>query len=559
MRHEGEPSVEEILESIKKVIARDNRETLQADRRRRENAGILFEPVAEPDAEEPLDQLEEATADSRYFQATGNDEDQSDDVGAYAEGAYATASGEAANAFGQGASAYGSGAYADGQYSTASGYNATAMADSATAVGGSLYYEDPDTGEVLLDQTTTASEVGASALGAGAQANGAFSTATGAAANAEGLQSSASGYSSAATGDYTTANGSFSSAGGIAASALGYGAEAAGDYATAVGVAATAGGMGSVAVGEFSEATGDESVAVGGTTLFGLIPAQASGTGATAVGAGAWATADYGTAIGWNSWADAAGATAVGESAFAVAADSLALGAGAEASADNAVALGQGSIADQANTVAVGSEGSERRITHVAAGRIAAGSSDAVTGGQVHGALDSIAQVIGGGSEVTAFGTVSAPAFMIQGGTYFSVGDALGAVDAEISLLGSRVDALEGAAFVLTPLERLVYDEKAVAKVLLKDDGEGVNTLRELRAQLAAVTDWTTDSLHTFVETFAESHSLGMGKVAQPLRVALTGSTVSPPIDATLAILGKPEALARIDRCLESAVSAAPR
>lgn len=42
MRHEGEPSVEEILESIKKVIARDNRETLQAERRRRENAGVVF-------------------------------------------------------------------------------------------------------------------------------------------------------------------------------------------------------------------------------------------------------------------------------------------------------------------------------------------------------------------------------------------------------------------------------------------------------------------------------------------------------------------------------------
>ena len=44
MRHEGEPSVEEILESIKKVIARDNREALQAERRRRENAGVPLTP-----------------------------------------------------------------------------------------------------------------------------------------------------------------------------------------------------------------------------------------------------------------------------------------------------------------------------------------------------------------------------------------------------------------------------------------------------------------------------------------------------------------------------------
>ena len=44
MRHEGEPSVEEILESIKKVIARDNREAQQAERRRRETAGVMLTP-----------------------------------------------------------------------------------------------------------------------------------------------------------------------------------------------------------------------------------------------------------------------------------------------------------------------------------------------------------------------------------------------------------------------------------------------------------------------------------------------------------------------------------
>ena len=58
MRHEGEPSVEEILESIKKVIARDNRDTLQAERQRRESAGIArepAEPVDDDEAEEVLD------------------------------------------------------------------------------------------------------------------------------------------------------------------------------------------------------------------------------------------------------------------------------------------------------------------------------------------------------------------------------------------------------------------------------------------------------------------------------------------------------------------------
>lgn len=111
-------------------------------------------------------------------------------------------------------------------------------------------------------------------------------------------------------------------------------------------------------------------------------------------------------------------------------------------------------------------------------------------------------------------------------------------------------EGVAGAAFLLTPTEAIVYDEKAVAKTLHKNDGEGLAALRELRAGLDAIDDWTPRTLHTFIERFAQDRELGMGKVAQPLRVALTGSTVSPPIDATLAVLGKANVLARIDRCL---------
>src|SRR5690606_1071869 len=60
MRHEGEPSVEEILESIKKVIARDNRDMQRAERRRRENAGVLLTPGKPTDTngDELEDELE---------------------------------------------------------------------------------------------------------------------------------------------------------------------------------------------------------------------------------------------------------------------------------------------------------------------------------------------------------------------------------------------------------------------------------------------------------------------------------------------------------------------
>ncbi len=58
MRHEGEPSVEEILDSIKKVIARDNRETMQAERRRREGAGVTFDPAQDADEDEQEEVLD---------------------------------------------------------------------------------------------------------------------------------------------------------------------------------------------------------------------------------------------------------------------------------------------------------------------------------------------------------------------------------------------------------------------------------------------------------------------------------------------------------------------
>ena len=51
-------------------------------------------------------------------------------------------------------------------------------------------------------------------------------------------------------------------------------------------------------------------------------------------------------------------------------------------------------------------------------------------------------------------------------------------------------------------------------------------------------------------------HSLALGKIAQPLRVAVTGGTVSPPIDATVALLGTERAMARLDATLARLVQA---
>ncbi len=94
------------------------------------------------------------------------------------------------------------------------------------------------------------------------------------------------------------------------------------------------------------------------------------------------------------------------------------------------------------------------------------------------------------------------------------------------------------------------YDDKAVKKTLHKNDNEGLAALRDLREQLAAIDPWSGEQAHDLIKSLSESTGKGMGQFAQPLRVAVSGSTVTPPFDATLDILGKDETLKRIDKCL---------
>ncbi len=113
-------------------------------------------------------------------------------------------------------------------------------------------------------------------------------------------------------------------------------------------------------------------------------------------------------------------------------------------------------------------------------------------------------------------------------------------------------DAADGAHFAVIPDEGVVFESKAVEKTLKSNHNEGLAVLKDLRTRINALHDLEAPAAHALIEAYAAEKSLGMGKVAQPLRVALTGSTVSPPIDATLAILGKHSVLRRIDRCLET-------
>ncbi len=110
--------------------------------------------------------------------------------------------------------------------------------------------------------------------------------------------------------------------------------------------------------------------------------------------------------------------------------------------------------------------------------------------------------------------------------------------------------AAAGRFFVEPPTE---YVEKAVKKNLTRNDNEGLGVLRRFSETLAALDGWEAPALHAAIESFVQQHGLkNMGAVAQPLRVALTGAAVSPPIDQTLELLGRDETLDRIRRCLEA-------
>jgi glutamyl-tRNA synthetase len=96
-------------------------------------------------------------------------------------------------------------------------------------------------------------------------------------------------------------------------------------------------------------------------------------------------------------------------------------------------------------------------------------------------------------------------------------------------------------------IDSVELDPKAAAKHL---NAEGAQVLAKVRTQLAALTAWTSEAIHTALNDLATSIGSGLGKIAQPVRVAVTGTAVSPPIDMTLALLGRERTLARLDAAL---------
>ena len=100
-------------------------------------------------------------------------------------------------------------------------------------------------------------------------------------------------------------------------------------------------------------------------------------------------------------------------------------------------------------------------------------------------------------------------------------------------------------------VQDIQIDPKAAAKHLV---GEAAGSLAEARDRLAALPEWTAPAIHDALNGLATEQGVGLGKIVQPIRVAISGGTVSPPIDATLALLGREQTLRRVDTALKQIV-----
>jgi glutamyl-tRNA synthetase len=115
------------------------------------------------------------------------------------------------------------------------------------------------------------------------------------------------------------------------------------------------------------------------------------------------------------------------------------------------------------------------------------------------------------------------------------------------------LDIVDGASFLLAD-RPLPLDDKAA--VLLTPEARAL--LGEIGDKLAAVEPWTSEATEATVRAFAEHKGAKLGAIAQPLRAALTGRTTSPGIFEVLAVLGKPESLARVADQAQGAAAQSP-
>jgi len=112
-------------------------------------------------------------------------------------------------------------------------------------------------------------------------------------------------------------------------------------------------------------------------------------------------------------------------------------------------------------------------------------------------------------------------------------------------------EADEKSQFFFIADEKIETAPDAVEKVLIKNDRQGLNALVSAKVALEAVENWTAHEIEAVIKELCTTTNLALGKIAQPLRAAISGTIISPPIFQCLEFLGKSASLARIGRCIE--------
>jgi glutamyl-tRNA synthetase len=134
------------------------------------------------------------------------------------------------------------------------------------------------------------------------------------------------------------------------------------------------------------------------------------------------------------------------------------------------------------------------------------------------------------------------------------------AAGADDALLKRVLKASEGARtlaeidhksrFLFIEDDKIEYNPKDVEKVLLKNNSEGLAMLSELKEQLLKLPTLNEKTIEDMLRALAEQKQTGLGKVAQPLRVAICGTTVSLPIFESIDMLGLDKTLNRIENTI---------
>ena len=124
--------------------------------------------------------------------------------------------------------------------------------------------------------------------------------------------------------------------------------------------------------------------------------------------------------------------------------------------------------------------------------------------------------------------------------------DPVEVVKAQRERCKTLVEMAKASAFLYRDF--IGYEEKAASKNLTLSNQK---VLEEVSIRLADLSDWNRTANNAAVISTAEALNVKLGNVAQPLRVAVSGTSVSPPIDVTLELLGRDKTLKRIDQAID--------